>query len=275
MTEPAILTMMVANADGSDLHAVTPPTKSLDWFDWSPDGTRIAYIGAGQLWVADARGGAPLMLASAKPAFFPTWLPPDGKEIVFRREDSYPAVMAIRPDGTGARSISVNGAKNQTDFSSLGVSPDGTKVTYTRWSTDVPDPDNGWLPRVYALDVKTGQEMPFPTAEGTGQLGVAHSPDGKLVAYARIYREGAFQLVVANADRTGNERTFGPKKPGKPDGSDVAASWSFTPDGTALIVRYGTDDTGTTHLLPVDGSPESVLLDTGGFEFVDVQRLAP
>jgi Tol biopolymer transport system component len=276
LSEPAILTMMVVKADGTGLHAVTPATESLDWFDWSPDGTRIAYMAKGQLWVADPNDGTPLLLPGAKPAHFPTWLPPDGREIVYRLEATQPAIMAIRPDGTGAHRLSVTRANNQFDYQSLGVSPDGSKITFTRWSSAVPDIDNGWLPRVYALDIKTGEEMQFPTADGTGQRGgVAYSPDGKLVAYARIHREGAFQIVVANADGSGDERTFGPKKPGAPDGSDVDASWAFTPDGTALVVRYGNDDSGATHLLPLDGSPGSILLDSGGFEFVDVQRLAP
>ena len=275
LTEPAILTIMVANADGSGLHAVTPPTQSLDWFDWSPDGIRIAYVARGQLWVADARGGAPLKLPGATPAHFPTWLPPDGQEIVYRLEATHPAIMAIRPDGTGAHQVSVTRANNGYDYQGLGVSPDGSKITFTRWSSAVPDVDNGWLPRVYALDLKNGKEMQFPTAEGTGQVGAAHSPDGRLIAYARIHREGAYQLVVANADGSGNERTLGPKKPGPSDGSDIKATWAFTPDGSALLVRYGTDSSAVTHLLPVDGSPESILVDSGEFEFTDVQRLAP
>jgi Tol biopolymer transport system component len=275
VTEPAILTMMVANADGSGLHAVTPATQSLDWFDWSPDGTRIAYMARGQLWVANARGGAPLKLPVATPAHFPTWLPPDGQEIVYRLEATHPAIMAIRPDGTGAHQLSVTRANNGYDFQGPAVSPDGSTITFTRWSSAVPDVDNGWLPRIYALDVKNGREMQFPTAEGTGQVGAAHSPDGKLVAYARIHREGAYQIVVANADGSGNERTFGPKKPCLPDGSNVDASLAFTPDGSALLVRYGNDDSGGVHLLPLDGTGESILLGSGGFEFADVQRLAP
>jgi Tol biopolymer transport system component len=273
----ATLTMMVANADGSDPHAVTPPTESLDWFDWSPDGGHIAYVAKGQLWVADARGGAPLSLRGATPAFFPTWLPPDGQEIVFRREGSSPAIMTIRPDGTGLRQISESPANNEYDFGSLGVSPDGSNVTFTRWSSDVPYADTrGWLPRVVALDVAAGREMLFPTPPETGQRGpVAYSPDGALVAYARIDRGGLFQLVVANADGTGNERTVGPLRVGPPDGSSIDASWAFTPDGKALVVRYGTDDAGATHLLPLDGSPETQIIGSAGFEFVDVQRLAP
>jgi Tol biopolymer transport system component len=275
LAEPAFLTIMVANADGSDAHAVTPPTQSLDWLDWSPDGTRIAYVAKGQLWVADSRGGEPLKLRGANPAHFPTWLPPDGKEIVFRREGGFPAIMTIRPDGTGLREISNEGANNQYDFQAISVSPDGSKVAFTRWSSDVPDIDNGWLPRIYALDIDTGQEMSFPTAPGTGQRSGAYSPDGKLIAYARIHREGAYQIVIANADGSGNERTLGPKRSGPRDGSSIDATWAFTPDGTALLVRYGTDDSGATYRLPLDGSPETRLVDTGGFEFVDVQRLAP
>jgi Tol biopolymer transport system component len=249
----------------------------LDWFDWSPDGTHIAYMAKGRLWVADANEAKPLMLSDAKQAHFPTWLPPDGREILYRFETVHPAIMAIRPDGTGARKISVTRGNNEFDYQSIAVSPDGSNVTFTRWSNNVVDVgEAGWWPRVYALDVKTGKEMRFPTASGTGQRGaVAYAPDGRLVAYARIYREGAFQIVVANADGSGNERTFGPKKPGKPDGSDVNATWAFTPDGTALLVRYGNDDAGETQLLPLDGSPATTLLDRGGFEFVDVQRLAP
>jgi Tol biopolymer transport system component len=276
LTEPAILTLMVANADGSGLHAVTPPTKSLDWFDWSPDSTKIAYVATGQLWVTDARGGEPLQLRGANPAHFPTWLPPDGKQIVFRREGSFPAIMTIRPDGSGLREISIEGANNQYDFQAISVSPDGSNVMFTRWSSDVPDVEaSGWLPRIYALDIDTGQERSFPLAPGTGQRGGGYSPDGKLIAYARIYRLGAYQLVVANADGSGDERTIGPKRPGPRDGSSIDASWAFTPDGTALLVRYGTDDSAETHRLPLDGSPGSIVVDSGEFEFSDVQRLAP
>jgi hypothetical protein len=94
------------------------------------------------------------------------------------------------------------------------------------------------------------------------------------VAYARIFDRGGFQLVVANADGSGNERTIGPKKDGPPGGTEVSAAWAFTPDGTALMVRYGDDSQGTTHLMPLDGSAPTEL-GSGEFEFVDIQRLAP
>jgi Tol biopolymer transport system component len=267
ITEPAILTMYVANADGSDVRAVTPPTRSLDWFDWSPDSTRIAYMTTGQLYVVDIRGGEPRRLVGTGPAHFPTWLPPDGDEIVYRLETNSPGVFAIRADGTGKRrELSIGPPKNEFDFQGIAVSPDGASITFTRWSSD-------GRPRVFALDVATGQETPFSTATGAS-LWAAFSPDSKLVAYARIDPEGTYQLVVADANGSGSERTIGPKRPAKLETGNVDAAWAFTPDGTALVVRYGNDEQGTTNLLPLDGSP-ATSLGSGGFEFVDVQRLAP
>jgi Tol biopolymer transport system component len=277
LAEPAILTLLVADADGSGIRALTPPIKSLDWFDWSPDGTRIVYMATGDLYVVDVAGGQPKRLPATGHAHFPTWLPPDGKEIVYRLESPSPAIYAIAPDGIGKRRLlSTTPGNNDFDYQGITASPDGAHITFSRWSEDVPDVGlAGWLPRLYALDVKTGGEMLFPTANGTGSRGPAvYSPDGKLIAYARIYREGQFQLVIANADGSGDERPIGPKKPGPRDGSDVNASWAFAPDGTALTVRYGTDDAGVTHLLPIDGSPGRDL-GSGGFEFVDIQRVAP
>jgi WD40-like Beta Propeller Repeat len=267
--EPAVLTLVVANADGSNPRALTPPTQSLDWLDWSPDSSRVAYMASGQLYVVDLGGGGPRQLVRTGTAHFPTWLPPDGKDIIFRGEGTNPAIFAVAADGSGEpRRLSKTRANNRFDYQSIAVSPDGKHVTFTRWSDQA-------VPRVYALDVATGQEMVFPTLAGTGQRGSAvYSPDGTHVAYARINPGGSFQLVVANADGSGDERTLGPRQLGPPDGSDISAAWLFTPDGTALIVRYGNDEAGTTHLLPLDGSPGTIV-DTGAFQALDIQRLAP
>jgi Tol biopolymer transport system component len=266
--EPAMLSLMVANADGSGVRAATPPVESLDWFDWSPSGTQVAYMSAGDLWVVAVDGSRPVKLDTG-PAHFPTWLPPDGNEIVFRLEASRPGIYAIRPDGSGRqRELSRTPANDPSDYQSIAASPDGSHITFTRWST-------AGIPSVFALDVTTGEETAFAAPLETGQRGpVVYSPDGTLVAYAQLFRDGAFQLVVASSDGSGGQRAIGPRIASPPDDSDVAATWAFTPDGTALIVRYGSDDTGTTQRLPIDGSPGSIL-DSGAFDFVDVQRLAP
>ena len=39
-----MLSLMVANADGGGLRALSGPVAELSWFDWSPNGSQIAYI---------------------------------------------------------------------------------------------------------------------------------------------------------------------------------------------------------------------------------------
>jgi Tol biopolymer transport system component len=266
--DPAILSLVVAKADGSDLHAVTPPMPALDWFDWSPDGKRIAFVSSQQLWVVNSDGTGLEELTPAGPAHFPTWLPPNGDEILFRRETMQPGIFAIHPDGTGVRQVSSRSPNNEFDYQSISAAPDGSQIGFTRWSAQ-------GIPRVFALDPLTGREQRFRTKPGNGQRGaVAYAPDGGLVAYARSGLDGATQIVIASSDGSGRERAIGPQVAARSDGFLADLWWTFTPDGTALLARYGNDESATLQLLPLDGSAGSVL-DSGSFDFVDVQRLAP
>ncbi len=269
VTEPAILTMMAVNAEGSGLHSVTPTTESLDWFDWSPNGTQIAYMAKGQLWVADVAGGSPRMLPGTKPAHFPTWLPPDGREIVFRLETTHPTIMAIRPDGTGLHALSTRRANNQFDYQGPTISPDGTLISFTRYS-------QSGEPSGLLLDLRTGEERRLPVPDGTrAENGGLFAPDGKSIAFVRYYVDATWQVIVAPVDGSGNGTPIGPRSPGTPQsGNAGVSSTAFTPDGTALLVRYADDTSATTQLLPIDGSGGRII-DTGEFEFVDMQRLAP
>jgi Tol biopolymer transport system component len=268
ITEPAVLTLMVMDADGTGLRAVTPPRVSLDWFDWSPEGDRIAYVATGDLWVTDTATGAETSLVTDGRVHFPTWLPPEGKEIIVRTETSSPSVLAIAADGSGSRTLSRTPANNRFDYSALAVAPDGSAVTFTRWS------ESG-LPRVMRLDVSSGEVRTYPLGEGLGQRGTApFSPDGSLVAYAQIYSDASFQIVTANADGSGTPRPLGRREPAPANGSQVDATWAFTPDGASLVVRYGTDEDGVTELVPLDGTA-STPIGSGAFNFVDVQRRLP
>ena len=107
-------------------------------------------MASGQLWVVDVAIGEPTRLVGGGRAHFPTWLPPDGKEIVFRGELRSPAIFAMPVDGNGKRRpLSKTPANNEVDYQSIAVSPDGKHVTFTRWDS-TKDP---WVPGVYALDI--------------------------------------------------------------------------------------------------------------------------
>jgi len=266
------LSIAVANADGTAVHEVTPTVQGLDWLDWSPDSRQIAFLSRktakapAVINVVNVDGTGLTTLDVGRPVHFISWLPPLGREIVFRGEqdtpmEPAPAIWAVHPDGTGLRSLSIRPATDEYDYQTPAMSPDGTRVSYT---SIVP------ASRVHILDLRTGVDTSLPAPDFiTDQGGSAYfSPDGNLVGYLRFYPNNKFQFVVAPADGSGTGTPVGPVL-SQPAG-DV--NWTWAPDGSAVIVDYGAD--GTVHLLPIDGSSDS-LLGKGDLSFADVQRLAP
>ncbi len=268
------LIMVIADADGTNLRELTPAIKGLDWTDWSPDGKRIAFVshdtenGPGLISVINADGTGQTTLNVGRPAHFVSWMPPLGQEIVFRAgrlgpNDPAPGIWAVHPDGTGLRQLSVRPAENDDDYMTPAVSPDGKRVSYS---------SNGPIGHIHVLDLATGQDtvLPDPTGGVTHQYGSAYfSPDGRLVGYIRDFPVGStYQFVVAPSDGSGTGHTIGPRLT-QPFG-DVNYAW--VPDGTAVVVDYDLD--GSVRMLPIDGSPATVL-GKGTMSFADVQRLAP
>jgi Tol biopolymer transport system component len=272
---PLMLALMVANADGSGLRALTDPVEEMAWFDWSPNGSQIAYVHSfGTITVVNVDGSGSTTLVTRQPAHFVAWLPPDGTEILYRGDHvnvSEPplGIFAIRPDGKSPpRKITNRPANDPSDYQSLTVAPDGSRISYSRFAS------NG-TPSVLILDLLTGGERVLPAPTGTSQRGGAvFSPDATLVAYSRIYADGTYQLVVAPADGSTEGNALGPRMSGTTEGT----TYTFTPDGSAVIAGFGQDDgqlPRRAYRLPVDGSAGSVLSEGGTFSFTDMQRLAP
>jgi WD40-like Beta Propeller Repeat len=268
------LIMVVADADGSNVRELTPGIIGLDSLDRSPDGRQIAFLsrktanGPGLINVIGTDGNGLRTLDVGRPAHFISWLPPFGSEIVFRGEqllsnDRGPGIFAVHADGTGLRELSRRAAENRDDYMTPAVSPDGSRVSYS---------SNGAVSHIHVLDLGTGRDIVLPDPSGgfTNQFGSAFfSPDGRLVGYLRDYpNDDTYQFVVAPADGSGTGTPIGPRLR-QPFG-DVNYAW--VPDGTAVMVDYDRD--GSVRMLPVDGSPATVL-GRGPMSFADVQRLAP
>jgi len=275
------LAIMIAEPDGSNVRQLTPFVDGLDWSEWSADSKQIAYLSFKTNTAPGLTNGAPHAINVVNvdgtgirtldvpgDEQFVTWLPPDGREIVFRSAPAGPTepgprLLAIRPDGTGRRTLTRRSPANGNDFMTPALAPDGSRLSYT---------SNGAVSHIHVLDLTSNDDrtLPDPTGGSTNQFGSAYfSPDGKSVGYLRGYPEDrTFQVVVAPVDGSTTGVPIGPRLPDL----NLNVNYTFAPDGTAVVVDYDPD--GSAWLLPVDGSP-GTLLARGTSAFGDIQRLAP
>ena len=140
----------------------------------SPDGTRLAVIAGGGLWVYPLDGRPPVRLTSGN-SLSPLWSP-DGQSIVYERYGTATGLYAIAADGSSAvpRAVGPPG-----HFHAHGFTGGGREVLAifqqprsSEWSL-VRVPWSGTEAPVRLGDVV----MPTPTASA------ALSPDGRWLAY--------------------------------------------------------------------------------------------
>lgn len=199
---------------------------------WSPDGSTLAFLRAGQIHLLPADGGEAVPLTDREPgAGAPVWSP-DGARIAF-------SAPAERPDPVAPVPVD-----------RLGFKADGRGL-----AGNVPT-------ALFVVEVETGRTTRVTDAV---QHAVQHagppawSPDGTRIAFPASVGDrsdvtGTWAACVVEADGTGL------RVAGNADGLTATVAWF--PDGESLLVTgRATADTGHLHLmrLPLDGSPGTVL----------------
>ena len=168
-----------------------PPTAAADGAGalWlrdpaiSPDGTRIAFRCAGQIWIAPVAGGDALALTPAGAfAAHPVWSP-DGATIAFASDRFGPMnVYAVAAAGGAARRLTFT----EVDQAPTGFTPDGSAVLF--WSPGLGDAvETGPIPgtredgrQLYQVPVAGGRDtMVLPNAA----MGARWDPSGRRMAY--------------------------------------------------------------------------------------------
>jgi Tol biopolymer transport system component len=267
--------LMVARADGTDVVALSDAT---DLFDWSPDGTQLVvnHDVGGKPWVsiiaADGSGDVqPLDLDGIEPDDgWAAWRPNDGSELIFtghpRAGSSDRGLYAIRPDGTGLRTIgpmATSESDQQISFNEPQLSPDGSRVAYWNWELSDAGVLDGYL---HLRDLDTGVDhrvraRPQPEAE----IDPRFSPDGTMIVIeAQSETEDLSQLVVAPVDGSQPGVSIGPTFSYKDD-SDFA----FSPDGAKVVLTVN----GVTSIIDVTTGRATIM--PGIPSFPAWQRMAP
>jgi Tol biopolymer transport system component len=256
-------TIMVANTDGTDLRPVTDPILDMSSGGWSGDGAWIALSARDttttasddyHLLVVDVARGTTAVLDVGMSVSDVSWLPPDGREIVFRGQTALPsALWAIRPDGTGLRPLTARDGAPDTGYQEPVLSPDGRLLAYVSW-------DDNWALVVHVQELASERAWTIPTSERLADLGAPiFSPDGRYLLVRRHVRDapppvfdGVARLMLVPVDGSDEGRPIGHEFPFvESQFPDFHATFSV--DGaTVLMVDRASDVLWT---LPVDGAP--------------------
>src|SRR3954470_683512 len=140
----AVYQLLVADADGGSERAIAPTDgASGPWPSWSPDGSRVAFIGTAPtnpppLEVANPSAGRVDRLAS--PAFQPSWSP-DGTElaVVAFDPDVHQVIGAVDAQSGKTRLVtSEPGGATQPADSEPDWSPDAARIAFTHLELGLP-----------------------------------------------------------------------------------------------------------------------------------------
>ncbi len=144
-------------------------TRGLRFPTLSPDGKRVAFTYGGDIWVAQADGGAAARVTLHEAyETKPRWSP-DGKSIAFisNRAGSYD-VWTVSPDGGIPTQLSFHSAADVLS----GWSPDGKWILF--------DSDRDGTTECWAVPVGGGTERRLTSHGGSFPM---MTPDGKTVVY--------------------------------------------------------------------------------------------
>ena len=149
---------------------------------------------------------------------------PDGKYVVHVQDDGGQQSLVIRQVNTQSNVQIVPPAPVEYFF--LKFSPSGDYVYYT-----VFDHTNDSKPNLFKLPTLGGQPQKIK-GDVQGQFGF--SPDGARLVYNRNIEDKTYQMFIANADGTGDEKILETTNP------DALDSVAWSPDGERIVYEtYG------------------------------------
>lgn len=195
--QPAPATeLVIAAADGSTPVSVSPAGVDVRGFAWSPDGARLAFYDAQQLYVIDADGQNLRQLTQTAEATNsdPAWAP-DGTRLAFTSDrDGNAEIYAINVDGSGLANLTQNPAAD-TDPT---WSPDGAQIAFVS-DRDAPGVERAAEPNIFVMGSNGANPLVLRTTPGAKSQ-PAWSPRGGEIAYLAeqngvrtLYRSYAFE----------------------------------------------------------------------------------
>jgi Tol biopolymer transport system component len=217
---------------------------------WSPDGTAIAFVRGGDIWVMNAGGSDQRQLTNTAAADRTPAYAPDGR-IAFVRDDGTDGeIWAMNGDGTGQTQLTNNAALDEHP----AWSPDGQLIAFDSTRSA------GAQWRIYTMAPDGSNQTQVPNSVD-GDLAPAWSPTGDRLAFYNACGCNGIELDLFVIGADGSNRTqvtsttgvgeFNPAFSG--DGTRLTffsgpLSASLTLSGPTEVEVIGVDGTGRQQL---------------------------
>jgi TolB protein len=237
----------VVDTNGSVERPLTAGTDDALEPVWSPDGSRIAFLGHNdELFVMNADGTHRRLVTRGagwiRGADRPTWSP-DGRRLVFAADlDALAhALYTVNADGTGLRRL------HRASGTDPAWSPDGKVIAFSA--------DEGGIALMRVTDGRTRD-----LTDGSCDTFPTWSPDGTQIAYnftpGPTCLSAASEIHVVGADGDDDRALTHP-----PNGLyDQAAAWS--PDGERIVFTRGDFAYGDIYVIDAAGGAATQLTET-------------
>lgn len=214
----------------------------------APNGREVAFAAKGWLWVLDLESGEARRVTRAAGMDSRPEYAPDGRSLVFVRDDGRALSIVTVELKTGRERVLVDVEAVNLD---PVYSPDGEQVYYA-------SAEGGPL-EIWQVDVESLERFPVTTSETVGPRPVKRRPlvldPGSLLVY--LHKQGTRDAIELLNLRTGQGTTLAE------DRITAQADLSLSPDGRLLAYTWPLDGGWGLRLKALNAADTSVLLTRG------------